>query len=168
MKKAAVLSILVALAVLSVAVVAEAQQPKKVPRIGLLVGASLSSTREVGQVEAFRQGLRELGYIEGQNIAIEYRYADGVEERLLNLATELVQLKVDIIFASGTTGTQAAKNATKTIPIVMTSVTDPVGTGLVTSLAHPGGNVTGLSNLNSDLGGKQLELLREAFRIYGQ
>ena len=163
MKKAAVLSILVALAVLSVAVVAEAQQPKKVPRIGLLVGASLSSTREVGQVEAFRQGLRELGYVEGQNIAIEYRYAEGAEdERLLNLAAGLVQLKVDVMLTGGTTATQAAKNATTTIPIVMTSVTDPVGTGLVTSLAHPGGNVTGLSNL-SELSGKQLELLKEAF-----
>src|ERR1700747_2923829 len=131
----------------------EAQQPKKVPRIGYLVSGSPSSTREVGQVEAFRQGLRELGYVEGQNIAIEYRYDDGVEERLLYLATELVQLKVDVIFTSGTIATQASKNATKTIPIVMTSVTDPVGTGLVASLAHPGGNVTGLSNF-SELSGK--------------
>jgi putative tryptophan/tyrosine transport system substrate-binding protein len=141
---------------------AEAQQPKKVPRIGYLISVSPSSTREIGQVEAFRQGLRELGYVEGQNIAIEYRYAEGVDERLPNLATELVQLNVDLIFVSGTTGTQAAKNATQTIPIVMTSVTDPVGTGLVVSLAHPGGNVTGLSNF-SELGGKQLELLKEAF-----
>jgi putative ABC transport system substrate-binding protein len=141
---------------------ATAQQPKKVPRIGFLVSGSRSSTREVGQVEAFRQGLRELGYVEGKNIALEYRYAEGVEERLPNLATELVQLNVDLIFAGGITGTQAAKNATQTIPIVMTSVTDPVGTGLVASLAHPGGNVTGLSNF-SELGGKQLELLKEAF-----
>ena len=141
---------------------AAAQQQKKVPRIGYLVDSSPSSTREVGQVEAFRQGLRELGYVEGQNIAIEYRYAEGVEERLPNLAADLVQLSVDVIFVTGTTGTQAAKRATKTIPIVMTSVTDPVGTGLVASLAHPGGNVTGLSNF-SELGGKQLELLKEAF-----
>ena len=141
---------------------ADAQQPKKVPRIGFLVSGSLSSTREIGNVEAFRQGLHELGYVEGQNIAIEYRYAEGVEERLPNLAAELVQLKVDVIFTSGTTATQAAENATKTIPIVMTSVTDPVGTGLVASLAHPGGNVTGLSNL-TELSGKQLELLKEAF-----
>jgi putative tryptophan/tyrosine transport system substrate-binding protein len=140
----------------------DAQQSKKVPRIGYLVSGSLSSTREIGNVEAFRQGLHELGYVEGQNIAIEYRYADGMEERLLNLAAELVQRKVDVIFTSGTTATQAAKNATATIPIVMTSVTDPVGTGLITSLAHPGGNVTGLSNL-SELSGKQLELLKEAF-----
>jgi len=162
MKKAAVLSILVGLAVLTVAVVAGAQQPKKVTRIGLLVSGSPSSTREIGNVEAFRQGLREIGYVEGQNIAIEYRYADGVDDQLPNLAAELVQRKVDVIFTSGTVATQAAKNATTTIPIVMTSVTDPVGTGLVTSLAHPGGNVTGLSNL-SELSGKQLELLKEAF-----
>jgi len=157
---------LIAFLVVSAALIfvqfAEAQQPKKVPRIGYLVSVSLSSTREVGQVEAFRQGLRELGYVEGQNIAIEYRYAEGVEERLPNLAADLVQLNVDVIFVTGTTGTQAAKRATKTIPVVMASVTDPVGTGLVASLAHPGGNVTGLSNF-SELGGKQLELLKEAF-----
>jgi putative tryptophan/tyrosine transport system substrate-binding protein len=153
---------LVASAALVFVQFAEAQQPKKVPRIGILSSVSPSSTREVGQVEAFRQGLRELGYIEGKNIVIEYRYAEAVEERLGNLAAELVQLNVDLIFASGTTGTQAAKRATKTIPIVMTSVTDPVGAGLVASLAHPGGNVTGLSNL-SELSGKQLELLKEAF-----
>ena len=161
MKKAAV-PILVAVILLTVAVVTEAQQTKKISRIGILSSVSPSSTREVGQLEAFRQGLRELGWIEGKNIVIEYRYAEGVEERLLNLAAELVQLNVDLIFASGTTGTQAAKNATQTIPIVMTSVTDPVGTGLVASLAHPGGNVTGLSNF-SELSGKQLELLKEAF-----
>jgi len=159
---------LIAFLVVSAALIfvqfAEAQQPKKVPRIGYLVSVSLSSTREVGQVEAFRQGLRELGYVEGQNIAIEYRYAEGVEERLPNLAADLVQLNVDVIFVTGTTATQAAKRATKTIPIVMASVTDPVGTGLVASLAHPGGNVTGLSNF-SELGGKQLELLKEAFPI---
>ena len=162
MKRAAVPSILVAVVLLALGVIAEAQQPKKVPRIGILLSVSPSSTREVGQVEAFRQGLRELGYNERKNIVIEYRYAEGVEERLVNLAAELVQLNVDLIFVSGTTGTQAAKNATQTIPIVMTSVTDPVGTGLVASLAHPGGNVTGLSNF-SELGGKQLELLKEAF-----
>ena len=133
MSNKTIIVLLVALAIGSIHL-AEAQQTKKVPKIGFLVSGSPSSTREVGEVEAFRQGLRELGYVEGQNIAIEYRYAEGAEERLLNLAAELVQLKVDIIFASGTTGTQAAKNATKTIPIVMTSVTDPVGTGLVTSL----------------------------------
>jgi putative ABC transport system substrate-binding protein len=140
---------------------AEAQQPKKMPRIGYLETGSPSSAKEV--VEALQQGLRDLGYIEGQNIVIEHRYAEGMAERLPNLATELVQLKVDIIVVSGSPSTQAAKNATKTIPIVMTNVNDPVGIGLVASLAHPGGNVTGLSNVGSDLGGKQLELLQEAF-----
>jgi putative ABC transport system substrate-binding protein len=160
MKKVGWSSILVAAMLLAVAVIAEAQQAKKVPRIGMLVGPSSSffSTR----MKAFREGLHDLGYVEGKNIVIEYRYAEGVDERLPNLATELVQLNVDLIFVSGTTGTQAAKNATQTIPIVMTSVTDPVGTGLVASLAHPGGNVTRLSNF-SELGGKQLELLKEAF-----
>src|SRR5215831_11210830 len=140
---------------------ADAQQPKKVQRIGLLSSGSPSSTKE--GVEAFRQRLHELGYVEGQNIVIEYRYAEGVPDRFPNLAAELVKLKVDIIIVGGTPATQAAKNATKTIPIVMSSVADPVGTGLVASLAHPGGNVTGLSNLYEDLGGKQLELLKEAF-----
>jgi ABC-type uncharacterized transport system substrate-binding protein len=137
----------------------EAQQAKKVPRIGYLGPGSRSS---VG-VEAFQQRLRDLGYIEGQNVVIEYRYAEGMADRVPNLAAELVQRKVDVIFVSGTPATQAAKNATKTIPIVMISVTDPVGTGLVASLAHPGGNVTGLSNLYENLGGKQLDLLKEAF-----
>src|SRR5262245_31877264 len=140
---------------------ANAQQPKKVQRIGLLSSGSPSSTKK--GVEAFRQRLRELGYIEGQTIVIEHRYAEGVADRFPNLVAELVQLKVDVIVVGGTPATQAAKNATKTIPIVMTSVADPVGTGLIASLAHPGGNVTGLSNLYEDLGGKQLELLKEAF-----
>ena len=138
---------------------AEAQQPKKVPRIGYLDTGSRSSA----VFEAFQQGLRDLGYIEGQNITIERRSTEGMAERLPNLAAELVQLKVDIIVVGGSPATQAAKNATKTIPIVMTNVTDPVGIGLIASLAHPSGNVTGLSNVGSDLGGKQLELLKEAF-----
>jgi putative ABC transport system substrate-binding protein len=138
---------------------AEAQQPKKVSRIGYLTTGSRSSA----SVKAFQQGLRDLGYIEGQNITIEYRSSEGMAERLPNLVAELVQLKVDILIVSGSLTTQAAKNATQTIPIVMTTVTDPVGTGLIASLAHPGGNVTGLSNLGSDLGGKQMELLKEAF-----
>ena len=144
----------------------EAQQPNKVPRVGYLGSGSRSSAGAgftSGDVEAFRQGLRDLGYIEGQNITIEYRYAEGMAERLPNLAAELVQLKVDIIVVGGSPATRAAKNATKTIPIVMTNVTDPVGIGLIASLAHPSGNVTGLSNVGSDLGGKQLELLKEAF-----
>ena len=158
MKKAALLSILVVAIQLAVGMIAEAQQPKKVPRIGYLGSGSRSSA----VVEAFQQGLRDLGYIEGQNIAIEYRSTEGMAERLPNLAAELVRLKVDIIVVGGSPATQAARNATKTIPIVMTNVTGPVEIGLVASLAHPGGNVTGLSNVGSDLGGKQLELLKEA------
>jgi putative ABC transport system substrate-binding protein len=148
--------LLVGLALASVHL-AEAQQPTKVPRIGFLSGGG-----DPVETEAFQQGLRDLGYIEGQNITIEYRSTEGMAERLPNLAAELVQLKVDIIVVGGSPATQAAKNDTKTIPIVMTNVTDPVGIGLVASLAHPGGNVTGLSNVGSDLGGKQLELLKEA------
>src|SRR5262245_42007991 len=135
---------------------AEAQQPNKVPRIGLLSSGSPSSTKE--GVEAFRQRLHELGYVEGQNIVIEHLYAEGVADRFPNLTAELVKLKVDIIVVSGTPATQAAKNATKTIPIVMSSVTDPVGAGLVESLAHPGGDVTGLSNLYEELRRQRLEL----------
>ncbi len=138
---------------------AQAQQPKKIPRIGILSSGSPSSSKEV--VEPLEQGLRDLGYIEAQNITIEHRYAEGMAERLPDLAAALVQLKVDVIVVSGSPSTQAAMNATKTIPIVMTNTNDPVGVGLVASLAHPGGNVTGLSNVGSDLGGKQLELLKE-------
>ena len=139
---------------------AEAQQPKKVPRIGILHSGSPSSTA-AGR-EALRQGLRDLGYIEGQNIAVEHRYAGGVAE-YPNLTTELVRLKVDIIVTQGTPGALAAKNATTTIPIVFTGVGDPVGTGVVDSLAHPRGNVTGFSNLTPGLAEKQVQLLKEAF-----
>jgi ABC-type uncharacterized transport system substrate-binding protein len=160
MRKAGVPSILVAVAVLAVGVIAEAQQPKKVPLIGFLGGPSLVSIKPLA--DTFRQGLRELGYVEGQSLAIEWRSAEGVNERLPNLVAELVKLKVDVILTRGTPATQAAKNATQTIPIVMTGGSDPLGTGLVTSLAHPAGNVTGLTDVYSDLGGKQLELLKEA------
>jgi putative tryptophan/tyrosine transport system substrate-binding protein len=139
----------------------EAQQPKKVPLVGFLSGPSLSSITVKPRIDAFRQSLRDLKYIDGQNILIEWRSADGVDERLPNLAAELVQLKVDVIITQGTPATQVAKKATKTIPIVMTNVSDPVETGLVASLAHPGGNVTGLTNVLSDLGGKQIELIKE-------
>ena len=137
---------LIALCSMLIAVVppVEAQQLKKIPQIGVLISGSPSST--AAQREAFRQGLRDLGYIESQNIAVEYRYAEGVAE-FPNLATELVRLKVDVIVVSSTAGAQAAKNATTTIPIVFVGIGDPVGTGVVASLAHPGGNVTGLSNL---------------------
>ena len=141
---------------------ARAQQPKKIPRIGYL--SALDPARESARAEAIRLALRELGYIEGQNIAIEYRYAEGKRDRYPELAAELVRLKVDIIVvAGGTRWVQAAKNATKTIPIVMVGPgLDPVEAGLVESLARPGGNVTGLTNLTRELGGKRLELLKEA------
>ena len=162
MKKAAVPSILVAVVLLALGVIAEAQQPKKVPRIGYL--STVDPATESTRAEAIRLALRELGYIEGQNIAIEYRYAEGKRDRLPELAAELVRLKVDIIVvAGGDTLVRAAKNATKTIPIVMTGAgADPVEAGLVESLARPGGNVTGITNLAGELGGKRLELLKEA------
>ena len=142
--------------------VAEAQQPKKVPRIGYLSG--VDPAREAVRAEAIRLALRELGYVEGQNIAIEYRYAEGKRDRFPELAAELVRLKVDIIVGpSGSAPIRAAKNATKTIPIVMMSLAaDPVEAGFVDSLARPGGNVTGLTTLSRELGGKRLELLKEA------
>jgi putative ABC transport system substrate-binding protein len=138
---------------------AEAQQPTKVPRIGYLTAASLSAN--AGRIEAFRQGLRELGYVEGENIVIEWRSSEGKFDRLPALAAELVRLKVDIIVTSGPTPTRPAKEATATIPIVMSQDTDPVGNGFVASLARPGGNITGLSTLRPELSGKQLELLKE-------
>jgi len=139
--------------------VAQAQQPSKIPRIGFLATVSLSTTSD--RVEAFRQGLRELGYVEGKTIVIEYRWAEGRVDRLPDLATELVRLKVEVIVTSGPTVTRAAKEATVTIPIVMAQDGDPVGNGFVASLARPGGNITGLSSLAPEIGGKQLELLKE-------
>jgi ABC-type uncharacterized transport system substrate-binding protein len=138
---------------------AEAQQPKKVPRIGYLGGASLSAIPE--RIEAFRQGLRELEYVEGKNIVIEWRWAEGKPDRLPDLAAELVRLKVDIIVSAGPAVTPRLKEATKTIPIVMAQDNDPVGNGFVASLARPGGNITGLATLAPELSGKQLELLKE-------
>ncbi len=140
---------------------AEAQQARKVPRIGFLGTRTPSDTSSA--FDAFRQGLRELGWVEGQNIVIEYRWAEGRYERLPTLAAELVRLKVDIIVAVTTPGIQAAKNATETIPIVMISGSaDPVGLGLIASLARPGGNVTGLSySVGREIFGKGLELLKE-------
>ena len=139
--------------------VAQAQQPTKVSRIGFLnVGPpSISPARE----EAFRQGLRELGYVEGKNIVIEWRYAEGKPDRLRALAAELVRLKLDVIVTGGGISTRSAKDATVTIPIVMTQDIDPVGNGFVASLARPGGNITGLSTLGPEISGKQLELLKE-------
>jgi putative ABC transport system substrate-binding protein len=135
----------------------EAQQPTKIPRIGYLGGFSTDSTR----IDAFRQGLRELGYVEGKNIVIESRFAEGKQDRERALAAELVRVKVDVIVTVGSNATRAAKEATITIPIVMTQDPDPIGNGFVASLARPGGNITGLSNLNRELSGKRLELLKE-------
>jgi putative ABC transport system substrate-binding protein len=141
---------------------AQAQQPKKAPLLGYL--SSVDASRESTRSEGVRLALRERGHIEGKNIAIEFRYAEGKNDRLPDLAAELVRLKVDIIVvAGGAEPVQAAKNATKTIPIVMVGVgADPVRAGLVESLARPGGNVTGLTTLSGELGGKRLELLKEA------
>jgi len=139
--------------------IAQAQQPTKIPPIGFLIASSLSA--QSARIEAFRQGLRELGYVEGKNIVIEYRSAEGKPDRLPALAAELVRLKVDVIVTAGATSTRAAKEVTVTIPIVMTSDGDPVASGFVASLARPGGNITGLSTLAPELSGKQLELLKE-------
>jgi putative tryptophan/tyrosine transport system substrate-binding protein len=138
---------------------ARAQQPTKVPRIGFLTGVSPSANS--ARHEAFRQGLRELGYVEGKNIVLEWRSAEGKFDRLPALAAELVRLKVDIIVTGGGATTRAAKEATTTIPIVMAQDGDPVGNGFVASLARPGGNITGLSSLAPELSGKRLELLKE-------
>ena len=140
--------------------VAQAQQPAGIPRIGILIASAASSVS--ARVETFRQRLRELGYVEGKNILTEYRYAEGKVERLPELAADLVHLKVDIIVTAGP-ATLAAKKVTATIPIVFTAANDPLGTGVVSSLARPGGNITGLTNMSSDLDGKRLELLKEAF-----
>src|SRR5438445_2441033 len=138
---------------------AQAQQAAKVPRIGFLTAISAGSMS--ARMEAFQKGLQELGYVEGKNIFIEYRYAEGKLDRLPALAAELVRLKVDVIITGGPAATRPAKEATVTIPIVMTQDTDPVGNGFVASLARPGGNITGLATLRPELSGKQLELLKE-------
>jgi putative ABC transport system substrate-binding protein len=138
---------------------AEAQQPKKTPRVGIL---RLGSPPDP-LIEAFRQGLRDLGYAEGQNIAIELRWTEGRADRLGELAAELVRLKMDVIVAGGGVAARAAKQATGVIPIIVVAVNNPVGEGLVASLARPGGNVTGLSNVSPDLSGKRLETLKDAF-----
>jgi ABC-type uncharacterized transport system substrate-binding protein len=139
--------------------VTQAQQPTKISRIGFL--AAVSPPAAAARMEVFRQGLRELGYVEAKNIVIESRYAEGKLDRLPALAAELVRLKVDIIVTAGGQATRAAKEATPTIPIVMTNDPDPVGSGFVASLGRPGGNITGLSTLAPELSGKRLELLKE-------
>ena len=137
----------------------EPQQPKKVPRIVYLAASPASAN--AGRLEAFRQGLRDIGYVEGENIVIETRYADGKFDRLPALAAELVRLKVDVIITAGPPVTRAVKEATATIPVVMAQDGDPVGNGFVASLARPGGNITGMSQLAAEISGKQLELLKE-------
>ena len=137
----------------------DAQQPTKIPRIGFLGAPPRSAISE--RIEAFGQGLRELGYVEGKNIGIEWRYAEGKLDRLPALAAELVRLKTDVIVTAGPQVTRRAKEATVTIPIVMGFDNDPVGSGFVASLARPGGNITGLSSLAPEISGKQLELLKE-------
>jgi putative tryptophan/tyrosine transport system substrate-binding protein len=146
---------------LAVSVRAEAQQTKKVARIGYLTLGPPSSSPS--NLNALREGLRQLGYVEGQNIIIEYRYAESRTERFPDLVADLLRLKVDMIVASGTQANLAAKRGTGTIPIVMANSDDPLGSGLVKSLARPGGNVTGFSSMGQELGGKRLELFREAF-----
>jgi putative ABC transport system substrate-binding protein len=154
--------VVVALAIVTSFSLAHAQQQKKVPRLGYL--SQDDSATDSVRAEGLRLALRELGYVEGQNIAIEYRYAEGKRDRYPELASELVRLNFDVIvIAGGSTPIKAVKNATKTIPIVMMGLgIDPVAATLVESLARPGGNVTGLTNLTPDMGGKRLELLKEA------
>src|SRR4029434_1078522 len=151
---------LVTLFLLAAGSFAEAQQPKKVPRIGFLTGGFVSTAKR--NLDAFREGLRELGYVESKNFVFESRYAEGKVDRLPELASELVRLKVDIILVTGTEPTAAAKQATSTIPIIVGGAGDLVGTGLVTSLARPGGNITGSTRMSPDLSRKRFEILKEA------
>jgi len=150
---------LIAFVLVVVVAMAEAQQSKKVPRIGVLATGTPSSMEEV--LDPFRQRLHELGYVEGKNFVFEYRWGEGNIDRLPVLAAELVRLKVDVIFANSTPPAMAAKGATTTIPIVVAGLSDPVATGLVSSLARPGGNITGITVMNEELAGKRLELLKE-------
>ena len=158
MNKKIVVSFLATLILVSVHF-GEAQQPKKIPRIGFL-GNSTPALEE-NLVGPFREGLRDLGYVEGKNIVIEWRWAEGKYERFPTLIAELIAMNVDLIVTAGTPATIALKKATTTLPLVMIAVGDPVGTGLIASLAHPGGNLTGLTSISPELDGKRLELLRE-------
>ena len=144
---------------LPVTLQAQARQLPKIPRIGFIASASQEA---VPNVEPFRAGLRELGYAEGKNILVEYRYAEGMEDRLPGLVAELVQLRVDVLIIPPLRAIRAAQQATKTIPIVMVTTADPVATGLIDSLARPGGNITGVTRFTAELSGKRLELLKEA------
>jgi putative tryptophan/tyrosine transport system substrate-binding protein len=155
------LVVTLALVILTAPLAVEAQPPTTVHRVGRLLGVGSPSAGSDPSFAAFRQGLRELGYIEGQNLVIADRYAEGSQERLRDLAAELVWLQVDVIVAEGAAAIRAAQHATRTIPIVMAATADPVGQGFVASLAHPGGNITGLSFLSAELPGKRLEILKE-------
>ena len=146
-----------ALGVLTAPLAGDAQTASKVPRIGVLTFAEMTASLQ----EAFRRGLRDHGYVEGENILVEWRAADGRPDRAKTLAAELVELKVDVIVANLTPAVQAAKDATRMIPIVMASAGDPVATGFVASLAHPGGQITGMTGISAELAGKRVELLRE-------
>jgi putative tryptophan/tyrosine transport system substrate-binding protein len=139
---------------------AHAQQPGKIPRIGFVPGAGDPASAGPA-VDSFRQAMREFGYIEGKNIQVEYRYDEGKVDHLPSIVAELIQLKVDILILTAMTAIRAAKQATKTIPVVMTTTQDPVATGIIISLARPGGNITGLTTLSKELSGKRLELLKE-------
>ena len=154
-----VVVILIILGSLCVSFAAEAQPATKVYRIGLLRSGSPTSDKHL--LDAFRQGLHDLGYVEGQNLVIESRYAEGSLERHRDQAAELLRLQVDVIVAGGGNAIRAAQHATRTLPIVMAGTTDAVASGFVASLAHPGGNITGLSNLGAELPGKRLEILKE-------
>src|SRR6266404_69562 len=158
-KRTKVLGFVVCAMLFALCALAEAQQTKKIPRIGYLTTSFLSEV--TGRVDALRQGLRQLGYLEGKNINIEYRYGEGKPDRLPSLVRELTDLKVELIVTHGFPPARAAKQATTTIPIVMAVIGDAVGAGLVTSLARPGGNITGLTAISSELYGKRLELLKE-------
>ena len=160
MKKSALSLILVVVVQLAVGVIANAQQPGKIYRIGCLDQSTASSMAV--RLQAFWQEIRKLGWIEGKNFTIEYRFAEGKNDRLPELAVELVRLKVDLIVVSSTAPALAAKSATTTIPIVIASAADPVGAGLVASLARPGGNVTGFAGLSPELNTKRLEILKDA------
>jgi len=153
------LAIILTLSLALAPVAGEAQQAGKMPRIGVLAGSLLSTNP--ARIKAFREGLGELGYVEGKSIVIEWRFLEDKGDRLPALAVELTRLKVDVLVAFGPAATRAAKEATNTIPIVMAQVNDPIGAGFVASLARPGGNITGLSNIASELSGKKLELLKE-------
>ena len=157
--KKAIVSLIFSSSIFALCPFAQAQQQEKVPRIGYLTGSSLAVITD--RTDAFTQGLRDFGYVDGKNIVIEWKSAEGKVDRLPALAAELVRLKVDIIVTTGASPTRAAKEATNTIPIVITQDIDPVGSGFVASLARPGGNITGLSSLSVDISGKRLELLKE-------